>query len=363
MVSQAGALALGGMLPAVHSFACFLTPRANEQIFNNATEGTKVIYARLPGRDRARRPGPLAPVRPRHRADGQRARAWRAWSPPRRPRRARCVELGGATRPTGPVYLRFVSRAVGARLRAAAPPAPLVPRPRHGGARRAATCVHRLHRPGAALPGGRRGRARSATSRWSRCRGCATSTARGWPRSAGGAPDRRARQPRRRAAARATPCAPRCPARHVDDLGGRRRAGVRHQRRGAARARPRRRLARRPAGGAVTLYLFWDIDGTLLPTARAGRLRAGGGGEEVLGAPRRPRDDADRGPDRRRDRASTIVRGLRRRRPGARRPPAAPPTSGCCPSGSAWRAGPRAAERAREPRGARPAATTWSTCC
>jgi transketolase len=45
MVSQAGALALGGMLPAVHSFGCFLTPRANEQIFNNATERTKVIYA------------------------------------------------------------------------------------------------------------------------------------------------------------------------------------------------------------------------------------------------------------------------------------------------------------------------------
>ena len=44
MVSQAGALALGGMLPAVHSFACFMVPRANEQIFNNATEGTKVIY-------------------------------------------------------------------------------------------------------------------------------------------------------------------------------------------------------------------------------------------------------------------------------------------------------------------------------
>jgi len=29
----------------VHSFACFVTPRANEQIYNNATEGTKVIYA------------------------------------------------------------------------------------------------------------------------------------------------------------------------------------------------------------------------------------------------------------------------------------------------------------------------------
>jgi transketolase len=45
MVSQAGGLALGGALPAVHSFACFLTPRANEQVFNNATEGTRILYA------------------------------------------------------------------------------------------------------------------------------------------------------------------------------------------------------------------------------------------------------------------------------------------------------------------------------
>lgn len=44
MVSQAGGLALRGRLPVVHSFACFLTPRANEQIFNNATEQTHVIY-------------------------------------------------------------------------------------------------------------------------------------------------------------------------------------------------------------------------------------------------------------------------------------------------------------------------------
>ena len=45
MVSQAGAMALAGLLPAVHSFSCFLSTRPNEQIYNNATEGTKVIYA------------------------------------------------------------------------------------------------------------------------------------------------------------------------------------------------------------------------------------------------------------------------------------------------------------------------------
>jgi len=45
MVSFAGGLALQGRLPVVHSFACFLTPRPNEHIYNNATEHTKIVYA------------------------------------------------------------------------------------------------------------------------------------------------------------------------------------------------------------------------------------------------------------------------------------------------------------------------------
>lgn len=44
MVSQAGGMALRGMIPVVHSFACFLSSRPNEQIYNNATENTKIIY-------------------------------------------------------------------------------------------------------------------------------------------------------------------------------------------------------------------------------------------------------------------------------------------------------------------------------
>jgi transketolase len=44
MVSQAGGMALQGLLPIVHSFACFLSSRPNEQIYNNATENTKIIY-------------------------------------------------------------------------------------------------------------------------------------------------------------------------------------------------------------------------------------------------------------------------------------------------------------------------------
>jgi len=45
MVSQAGGMALAGLVPVCHSFACFMTPRANEQAFNNASEGTHVLYA------------------------------------------------------------------------------------------------------------------------------------------------------------------------------------------------------------------------------------------------------------------------------------------------------------------------------
>ena len=44
MVSMAGGLARTGLLPVVNSFASFLASRANEQIYNNATERSKVIY-------------------------------------------------------------------------------------------------------------------------------------------------------------------------------------------------------------------------------------------------------------------------------------------------------------------------------
>lgn len=44
MVSQASGLALSGMLPIIHSFACFLSARPNEQIYNAATERGKIVY-------------------------------------------------------------------------------------------------------------------------------------------------------------------------------------------------------------------------------------------------------------------------------------------------------------------------------
>lgn len=45
MVSIAGTLALSGFKPIVHSFASFLTNRSAEQIFNNLTENSQIIYA------------------------------------------------------------------------------------------------------------------------------------------------------------------------------------------------------------------------------------------------------------------------------------------------------------------------------
>ncbi|MGZ8692399.1 MAG: transketolase family protein [Gaiellaceae bacterium] len=45
MVSAAAGMARQGLLPVVNSFASFLASRANEQIYNQASERTKVIYA------------------------------------------------------------------------------------------------------------------------------------------------------------------------------------------------------------------------------------------------------------------------------------------------------------------------------
>ncbi len=44
MVSMAAGMARRGALPVVHSFACFLAARPNEQIYNQASERSKVMY-------------------------------------------------------------------------------------------------------------------------------------------------------------------------------------------------------------------------------------------------------------------------------------------------------------------------------
>jgi len=44
MVSMAAGMARRGSLPVVHSFACFLAARPNEQIYNQCSESSKVMY-------------------------------------------------------------------------------------------------------------------------------------------------------------------------------------------------------------------------------------------------------------------------------------------------------------------------------
>src|SRR5688572_12862522 len=44
MVSMAAGMARRGALPVVHSFACFLAARPNEQIYNQCSEHSKVLY-------------------------------------------------------------------------------------------------------------------------------------------------------------------------------------------------------------------------------------------------------------------------------------------------------------------------------
>ena len=107
MVSQAGGLALQGYLPVVHSFACFLSTRANEQIYNNATERTKIVYVgSLAG---------LLPGGPGHSHQSVRDIATLGGTPGLEMIEPSCEEevaqaVAHALEPDGPsVYLRLVS--------------------------------------------------------------------------------------------------------------------------------------------------------------------------------------------------------------------------------------------------------------
>jgi transketolase len=107
MVSQAGAMALSGLVPFVHSFACFLTTRPNEQIYNNATEGTKVVYVgSLAG---------LVPAGPGHSHQSVRdisamgAMPGMALVEPCSEEQARQVTEWAASDAKGPVYMRLVT--------------------------------------------------------------------------------------------------------------------------------------------------------------------------------------------------------------------------------------------------------------
>jgi transketolase len=107
MVSMAGTMALAGLLPVVHSFACFVVPRANEQIYNNATEETKILYAgSLAG---------IVPGGPGHSHQSVRDIALMGCVPgmsllePFCEREAELTLRWAVQEASGPVYLRFVS--------------------------------------------------------------------------------------------------------------------------------------------------------------------------------------------------------------------------------------------------------------
>jgi transketolase len=107
MVSQAGGMALRGLLPVCHSFACFLTARPNEHIYNNASERTKVIYvAGLGG---------LLPAAPGHSHQGVRDIAALSGVPrlcmlgPSAPREVKLALDYALDAHEGSVYLRLCS--------------------------------------------------------------------------------------------------------------------------------------------------------------------------------------------------------------------------------------------------------------
>ncbi len=59
-------MARHGLLPVVNSFAAFLASRANEQIYNQASEGSKVDLRAALRRAHPGGPGQVAPEHPRH---------------------------------------------------------------------------------------------------------------------------------------------------------------------------------------------------------------------------------------------------------------------------------------------------------
>jgi transketolase len=107
MVSQAGGMALSGLLPVVHSFACFLSTRPNEQIYTNATERTRILYVgSLAG---------LVPSGPGHSHQSVRDISILAAIPgmvlaePATERETELITEHLLRRPTGSAYLRLVS--------------------------------------------------------------------------------------------------------------------------------------------------------------------------------------------------------------------------------------------------------------
>ena len=272
MVSAAAGLARHGLLPVVNSFASFLASRANEQIYNQASERTKVVYALHyaglipagPGKSHqsirdvsllAALPS-MTVVQP---ANADETRALTAWAVEEAegsvairlaigpsPRR---LELGGEVAVGRGTILREGTDAL---LFAYGP-----------------VMLHEALTAAEAL--GRVAPGRGA------CPGSTASTTTGWRRRVAPFADvfvargpRAGRRARRHAAARARRGGPARGSRAARlRRGG--LARVRHAARGAARAPPRRRLARgadrgRPAGSRDAVKRIWLVLPDPLPT-------------------------------------------------------------------------------------------------
>ena len=228
----------------MNSFASFLASRANEQIYNQASEGSKVdLRAPLRGAH-PRRPRQVAPERPRHlAARGPPERDDRAARLVGGDRRARALGRGGrggerrraprdrpvaaSARPSGRTssvgrgtVLREGSDAVLARLRA-------------GDAARGAARRRAAGRAAA-----------SCRSGWWRCRGSTASTRTGSRRRSQRSSTSSCSRTMRRSAASATALRAALAGRAGHGLRRRGLARVRDARRGAPLPRARRRVAR-----------------------------------------------------------------------------------------------------------------------
>ena len=123
MVSTAAGLARHGLLPVVNSFASFLAARANEQIYNQASERIEGrLRAPLRGSDPGR-PGQVAPVRAGHLAARRAARNDGRSAGERRARRARfCAGRSPRPRGTSRSGSRSARRRAGSSCRASVEP-------------------------------------------------------------------------------------------------------------------------------------------------------------------------------------------------------------------------------------------------
>ena len=303
MVSMAAGMARHGLVPVVNSFASFLA-RANEQIYNQASERTKVVYAMHyaglipagPGKShQSLRDASLIAAIPGvtvvHPCNAEETRAVVEWAVLEAPES---------------VAIRL---AIGPSPRRIELPAGYVPAPGVGVTLREGSDDPRVVRAvmlHEALTAAELLEGRGSTPRWSRCRGSTVSSRTGSRRRSRASAMSSSSRITRRSARSATCCVAlslHSPSRRRSGWPVSRAGPPAGRRRGAAPSRPRRRLARgarraRPAGSRrhVTQRPVWVVVADPL-TARV--FFDCGIVDRLAGAPRRPADPRVQLPPRR----------------------------------------------------------------